>query len=234
MIQARFCHSIKIRYSSTLMISDRTKPAIRLIASAAVFVMTLATASQALSQKHDASKYDLSTDEGVTAAREALSNRKIDQRSQRCIRRGKTLPVIAVGTFAYDRGCRFDGAFIKAWYFQDEGADKFQGALDLLDWQTSNRAKREQLALVWVEESWLAFFDIVEERNDDFQDRSFQPPNAVSSPHGDVVVSVWIKLPAGRARGRSYELREFKFDRSGALVNSSTSDTFRTVKEGGG
>jgi hypothetical protein len=189
----------------------------------------------ALSQGQDASQYDLSTDEGVHAARDALAGRQIDQRSQRCIHRGKTLPIIAVGNFAFDWGCRFEGVFVKSSYFKQDQNQSWKDALDLLGWKTASATEREKLAQGWVKESWLAFISVLKEKNDDFQEHAFQPPSVVTNPDGEVVVRLWTNPPArGRAKGRSYQLREYKFARDGAFINATTRDNFTAVKDGGG
>lgn len=189
----------------------------------------------ALSQGQDASQYDLSTNEGVNAAREAFAGRQIDQRSQRCIRRGKTLPIIAVGTFAFDWGCRFEGVFVKARYFKHEENQSWKDALDLLGWQMADATERERLALAWVKESWLGFIRVMTQKNEDFENHAFQPPIVVTNQDGGVVVTLWTNPPArGRAKGRSYQLREFKFAKSGAFVSATTRDNFTAVKDGGG
>ena len=69
----------------------------------------------------DLSKFDLSTNDGVNAAREAIAGKPLDDRSKRCIRRDKSLPGITiVGGFAFDYGCRLQGAFINSQHFTSE------------------------------------------------------------------------------------------------------------------
>jgi len=182
----------------------------------------------------DASQFDLSTNEGVNAAREALAGRKLESHSLNCLRRGKTLPVIAVGSFAFDWGCRFEGVFAKSRYFKPGQEQTWNEALDLLGWQTANPVERERLALAWVEESWLAFIRVVREKNEDFTKPGFQPPTVVTKPDGEVVVTLWTNPPGrGRAKGRSYQLREFKFARSGAFISATTVNSFTVTKDDG-
>jgi hypothetical protein len=186
-------------------------------------------------QGQDASPYDLSTDAGITAAREALTSRKLDQRSLNCVRRGKTLPVIAVGTFAFDWGCRFEGVFAKSRYFKTDEGQSWEGALDLLGWQTAKPAEREKLALAWVKETWFAFASLLTAENQDFQDHSFQPPSVMTNQDGDVIVTFWIRSPRkGRVRGRSYQLREVKLSRTGAFLSMTTKENFTAGKDDGG
>lgn len=193
------------------------------------------TVTSVVGQGQDASPYDLSTDAGITAAREAFTGRKLDQRSLNCVRRGKTLPVIAVGTFAFDLGCRFEGVFAKSRYFKTGEGQTWKDALDLVGWRTANATKREKLALAWVKESWLAFVRVLDEKNDDFQDHSFQPPGVITNQDGDVIVTLWTN-PRGRGRVKrgNYQLREYKFAKSGAFVSATTRDNFTARKDGGG
>jgi hypothetical protein len=186
-------------------------------------------------QGQDASPYDLSTDAGITAASEALTGRKLAQRSLNCVRRGKTLPVIAVGTFAFDWGCRFEGVFAKSRYFKTDEGQSWNNALDLLGWQTANAPEREKLALAWVKETWFAFARVLTEKNQDFQDHSFQPPSVITNQDGEVIVTFWTRLPRkGRVRGRSYRLREVKLSRNGAFLSMTTKDNFTAGKDDGG
>jgi len=183
----------------------------------------------------DASQFDLSTNEGVNAAREALAGRKLDSHSLNCLRRGKTLPVIAVGSFAFDWGCRFEGVFVKSHLFKPGEEQTWKEALDLLGWQTANKAERERLALAWIEESWLAFIRVVREKNEDFTKPGFQPPTVVTKPDGEVVVTLWTNPPGrGRSKGRGYQLREFKFARSGAFISATTLNSFTVTRDEGG
>lgn len=194
----------------------------------------LAMPALGFSQGEDASRFDLSTKEGVNAAREVMMGKPLDTRSANCVRRSQTLPIITVGRFAYDLGCRFEGVFVKSRYF-GKGQMDWKDALDLLGWQTASAAEREKMALEWVEKSWLAFTTVLCEATEDFQGRSFQPPQVVSDDgSGEIAVTVWINPPnRGRGREKSYQRREFKFSRSGALVTAKTLENFTTAKDGG-
>lgn len=208
---------------------------VHLMAIAVSLAFVLTVPGLAFSQGQDASQYDLSTNEGVNAARDALGGRKLDQRSQRCIHRGKTLPIIAVGNFAFDWGCRFEGVFVKSHYFAQEQNQNWKDALDLLGWQAASPAEREKLALTWVKESWLAFIRVLTEKNEEFQEHAFQPPSVVTNENAEVVVTLWTNPPGrGRAKGRGYQLRDYKFGKDGAFISATTRDNFTAVKDGGG
>ena len=183
-------------------------------------------------QTPDLSQFDLSTKEGVNAAREAIAGRKLDDRSKNCVRLDKDLIGIAVvGSFAYDYGCRLSGAFVKTRYVGKDDPGLSRAALEALGWKTANQKQREQLARAWVENGWLAFLTVVSDTNQDFANRAFQSPATASQPNGEVFVTLWIRMPVGRSRGRSYQLREFRFSADGALSNAVTRETFSTSND---
>jgi len=192
----------------------------------------LLSASYAKAQTQDFSTYDLSTKAGVNAAREAMTGKKLDDRSKNCVRIESDLPgVVAVGGFAYDRGCRFEGAFVKSRYFGNEDASLSKSALDALGWMAASSKQREKFAQVWVEKGLLAFLTVLSAKNEDFANHSFQAPQAVSQPNGEIVVRLWIRLPSGRSRGRNYQQREHRFSSSGNLLSTRTVESFSTVKD---
>jgi hypothetical protein len=177
-------------------------------------------------QTPDLSQFDLTTKEGINAAREAIAGRKLDNRSSNCVRFDKALTGIAmVGDFAYDWGCRFAGVFVKKQYFGKESPGMSQAALNSLGWKTAGQEQREQLAEAWVEHGLLAFFNVLSEANGDFTSRAFHPPKAASQS-GETIVTLWLRMPAGRIRGRSYQQREFKFSADGGLSGAVTRDSF--------
>lgn len=170
----------------------------------------------------DLSRFDLSTDEGVTAAREAASGKKLDEYSKGCIRRSMELPkAVVVGSFAHDYGCSFQGVFLGLSYFEEGDARLSKSALDFLGWQGANQAERERLALLWVEKGLLAFLTVLAERDADFKDGQFQPPRVVSQENGEVVVTLWIRKPPGMTPERYYELREYTFSKDGELTRTA-------------
>lgn len=180
-------------------------------------------------QTPDLSQFDLSTKEGVNAAREAIAGKKLDDRSRNCVRLDKELIGIAVvGSFAYDRGCRLSGVFVNTHYFENDDSGLSQAALEALGWKAANQKQREQLAQVWVEKGLLAFLTVLSETNPDFANRTFQSPHRASQPNGEIFVTLWIRMPAGRSRGRSYEQRVFRISADGALSSAVTRDRFST------
>jgi hypothetical protein len=189
----------------------------------------------AVARSQDLSSYDLTTDEGVNAAREAVTGKKPDDRSKRCISRHKSLPgMVVVGGFASDYGCRFQGVFTGSRYLATEDKALSKGALEALGWKSANRELREKLALAWLEKGLFAFVTVIRARNDDFQNRTFQTPGAVTSETNETVVTLWIRLPAGRGRGRPYQLREYRFSSDGDFAGSKTLENFNPVNNGDG
>lgn len=198
----------------------------------AITICLLSSFGAIAAQTPDLSQFDLSTKEGVNAARDAIAGTKIDDRSRNCVRLDKDLMGIAVvGSFAYDRGCRFSGIFVKTQYLGNDDSGLSQAALAALGWKTANQKQREQLAQVWVQKGLLAFHEVVTETKPDFANHSFQAPQAASQPDGKTVVTLWIRMPVGRSRGRSYQLREFKFTPDGALSSAVTRDSFSTATD---
>ncbi|MGZ5481402.1 MAG: hypothetical protein ACXWID_05405 [Pyrinomonadaceae bacterium] len=182
-----------------------------------------------MAQALDASKYDLSTEQGVTAARESLTGKKLTPGDQGCIKRSGKLPIIVVGTRSIRFGrCVFDGVFVKAHYLQSQDAALSKTALELLGWKSANRKQREQLARAWVMEGWLGFKVVLSEKNNDFNDRSFQAPQAVSKDNGEVVVTLWEQLRGrGRAIGTTtYFLREYRFGPDGDFAGEVQLERF--------
>lgn len=192
-----------------------------------------ASPSFAYGQGREAAQYDLLTDEGVAAALEALNGKKIDRRSLSCIRRDRELPLVVVGSFAFDRGCVFDGVFVNARYFGKNDAALSKSVLDILGWKAANQEQREKLAQAWVVKGLLAFVKVLHQQNEDFQNRSFQAPRVVSGENGEIAVTLWLRMPAGRMRGRSYLLREYRFSTEGGFVGISKLEDFTALKDGG-
>jgi hypothetical protein len=203
---------------------------VKLFFQIAITICLLSSFGAIAAQTPDLSQFDLSTKEGVNAARDAIAGAKIDDRSRNCVRLDKELMGIAVvGSFAYDRGCRFSGIFVKTQYLGNDDSGLSQAALAALGWKTANQKQREQLAQVWVEKGLLAFHEVVTETKPDFANHSFQAPHAASQPDGETVVTLWIRMPMGRSRGRSYQLREFRFTPDAALSSAVTRDSFSTA-----
>jgi len=174
----------------------------------------------------DLSKFDLSTNDGVNAAREAIAGKPLDDRSKRCIRRDKSLPgITVVGGFAFDYGCRLQGAFVNSQYLTADDKTFSRTALDALGWK-ADQSQRVKTAQAWVANGLLAFLTVISVKDADFTNHSFQPPRALIRADGTVAVTLWIRLPSGRVRGTRYEFREYRFSEEGNLAGATTLENF--------
>jgi hypothetical protein len=195
------------------------------------FACTLILVLTGLASAQDVSQFDLSTNDGVNAAREAISGKKIDERSKNCIQRDRSLPgIVVVGSFAFDRGCRLDGVFVNSRYIGTDDKGMSKGALETLGWKTAKQPQREKLAQAWVEQGLLGFLTVVSKENEHFAGRAFQPPQTVTGAGAETVVTLWIRLPAGRARGTAYQRREYRFSKDGDFMGSKTLDEFTATR----
>jgi len=182
----------------------------------------------AYAEGQDFSRYDLSTNEGVNAAREAKLGKKLQDYSKGCLKRPKELPeIILVGTFAYDRGCMLDGAFVKK-YFLSRQDENFSGrALESLGWRKADSTKREEIALRWTQFGLLAFggYPIVK-TDEDFNGREFRAPEALAGAAGGVEVVLWTRQPAGMRCETNYQRLSFTFSDDGSLQERKSIDSF--------
>jgi hypothetical protein len=188
-------------------------------------VLTLIFSACAAAQ--DFSRDDLATDEGVNAARESMRGKKPDAYSQGCLKRPSELPeIILVGSFAHDRGCMLDGAFVKK-RFLSKQENLSKAALESLGWQKAGAKKQEEIALKWTRFGLLAFGGYpVNEANDDFAGRDFQAPRAVKDDEGIVNVTLWIRHPMGMRCRIVYDRLIFKFAGDGSLGERTSLESF--------
>lgn len=193
---------------------------------------TLILVLTSIASAQDLSQFDLSTNDGVNAAREAIAGKPLDDRSKNCIRRHASLPgIVVVGGFAFDYGCRLQGVFIKSSYVGVDDKSMSRSALEALGWKTANQQQREALAQVWVAKGLLGFLSVLSARNEHFAEHSFQPPQASTNSDGETVVTLWMRLPSGRVRGTSYQLREYKFSKDGDFAGNKTLENFTAPKD---
>jgi hypothetical protein len=179
----------------------------------------------------DISKFDLSTDDGVNAAREAIAGKPLDARSKRCVRRNNSIPgIIAVGGFAYDRGCGLQGVFVNSNYLTTDDKAFSRTALNALGWNRGDRSQRETAAQAWVVNGLLAFLTVIYVKDTDFANHSFQPPQTSTRADGSIAVTLWVRLPSGRIPGTKYELREYRFSSEGDLAGNTTLEAFSVVR----
>lgn len=191
-----------------------------------ILVLAAITPAQNLSQ------FDLSTNDGVNAARESIAGKPLDDRSKRCIRRDPSLPgIVVVGGFAFDYGCRLQGVFINSSYVGVEDKSMSRPALEALGWKTANQQQREGLAKAWVAKGLLGFLNVLSAKNEHFADRSFQAPQAATNGNGETAVTLWLRLPSGRVRGTAYQLREYRFSKDGEFLGNKTLENFTASKD---
>lgn len=208
------------------------QPRLISFAIALCFLLSFARSDSVVAQALDASKYDLSTEQGVNAARESLTGKRLTP-ARGCIKRSGKLPIIVVGTRTIHGRCVLDGVFVKSHYL-GEDAVLSKAALELLGWKSANGNQRKQLARAWVIEGRLGFKVVISEKNNDFNDRSFLAPEAViEKGKGEVVVTLWEQLRGtGRARETTtYFLREYRFAPDGGFVGDVQLDRFTAPKK---
>jgi hypothetical protein len=182
-------------------------------------------------QGQDLSKFDLSTNDGVNAAREAVAGKPLDDHSKQCIQRDPSLPgIVIVGGFAFDYGCRLQGAFVGSHYLPADDEAFSRKALDTLGWKAADRSQRENLAGAWVARGLMAFLTVISDKNEDFAGHSFEPPRAVTGANGSIAIKLWIRLPTGRVRGRRYELRQYSLSREGTVIGDTTLEDFTAAR----
>jgi hypothetical protein len=189
-----------------------------------IFIM----AFSACAGGQDFSGYDLSTDEGLNAARESRLGKKPGDYSKGCLKRPEELPeIILVGTFAHDRGCMLEGAFVKKYFLSAREENLSRAALKSLGWQKAGSEKREQMALKWTRFGLLAFggYPLLT-ANEDFGDRDFQAPQARATGDNGVTVTLWTRRPSGMRCETGYERLSFIFADDGSLRERKPVDAF--------
>lgn len=155
---------------------------------------SLILALAAIAPAQDPSQFDLSTNDGVNAAREAIAGKPLDDRSKRCIHRNRNLPgIVVVGGFAFDYGCRLQGVFIKSSYVGVDDKSMSRSALESLGWKTAKQHQRGALAQAWVAKGVLGFLSVLSAKNEHFAEHSFQPPQASTNSDGEIVGTLWMR-----------------------------------------
>jgi len=171
---------------------------------------------------------DLSTNEAVLAELQRIADAKPEAPGRKlearfvCIERLKeSAEIIVIGGFAYDRGCRFQGVFVNSRYFEKDDAALSKNALAALGWEKAPKREREMLAKFWVEKGLVPFLTVLYKPDKELNDQAFQPPQVVSTESGEIKVTLWVRLPRGRAK-QGYQHLEYRFGRDGNLLGSST------------
>jgi hypothetical protein len=181
------------------------------------------------------SHLDLSTDKAVHAELQKLRDAKneslgltnkpggkIEARFV-CIKRFTESPrVIVIGFFAYDRGCRLNGAFVDSDYFEAADPSLSRHVLDALGWQHAAQSVREGLAKLWVEKGLLGFQNVLHQPDNSVPSDRFFPPRAASAADGVITVKLWVRDDPGRRRSQpGVNLAQFSFMTDGNLAKDS-------------
>ncbi len=179
------------------------------------------------------SNIDLSTDEAVLTelqkridaksdAPGKKGGRKLDGKSV-CIKRLKeSEKVIVIGTFRYDYGCHYDGAFVDSHYFERADTALSKKALAAFGWEKAPKREREMLASYWVQKGLLAFSTVLQTKDKDLNANEFHPPRAVTAEDGEIWVTLWIQMPSRMRRGKEFKRVEYRFAKDGSLIVSET------------
>jgi hypothetical protein len=187
-------------------------------------VLAIASVSSSASAQ-DYSAYDLTTVDGVNAAREAKLGRKLDSYSKGCVEIPKQLPgVVLIGGFAFDHGCMLSDAIIGK-RGEPISKDTSRVALSYLGWKGADSEKREALALDWVKYGLLAFENPLTQPTSDFKPGVFQQPQAVLHD-GSISVSLWVQRPSGMRCESAYDKIEYSFLRDGSLGAETRENSF--------
>ena len=169
----------------------------------------------------NAQKGNLSTDQAVIEQLGKLKNKEFS-RDKVCIERLKeSANVIVIGFFAFDRGCRLDGAFVNSVYFEEEGTNLSKNALNALGWKKANQKEREKLTMIWVEKGLLAFSTALYTKDKDFKVGEFYPPQVVTEENGETIVRLWVSV---MRRKKEYHNLEYRFTKDGNLSADKTLD----------
>ena len=174
----------------------------------------------------DAQVIDLSTDQAVR--KELAKNSEFESAlDMLCIHRLKeSRAIIVIGTHALDRDCEIHGAFVNSVYFSEDSPELSQKALAVLGWEKAKKEQREKLALLWAEKGLLAFSTVLYTRDKNFDPYrgvtwkgkkpdfgEFQPPSALVSENGEIVVRMWV---ARMTRIKTYRRSTFVFTNDGS------------------
>lgn len=63
------------------------------------------------------------------------------------------------------------------------------------------------------------------QKDEDFQNHPFQPPQAISKENGKILVTLWVRQPSGMSRERTYQFLEYRFSKDGELAGTRMLDS---------
>lgn len=193
-------------------------------------IFMLIFSSCAAADGQDFSRYDLSTDAGVNEARQAMRGKNPSNYGKGCIKRPAALPeIILVGSFAHDRGCMLEGAFVKKYFLAAREESFSRAALKSLGWQKADAEAREKMALKWTQFGLLSFGSYPLDKADaeeDFKGREFQAPQTATDEDKNVAVTLWTRQPAGMRCETNYRRLSFIFAEDGSLKERKNLENF--------
>lgn len=166
----------------------------------------------------------LGTDEEVQAAFEAATGGKWHEDD--CIGRTEVKDVILVGSFAHDRGCDTEGAFVGGEWITNEVLLK--EGLGRVGWGEMSADERPAFALKWIERVLFHWGgDVVNESTKAFE---FDDTPAFAAPKAEVqgdevVATMWVVEPPGMQDIDAFNQLEVRIGADGA-VTQSTKESF--------
>lgn len=143
----------------------------------------------------ESSPKDFSNDEIVLEELNRISGSKMTK-DDICIQRpSRFKDLVLVGFFAHDRGC--DEGMI---FYKGKEVDRNTGFPEILNdngWK--EESKREEIAMEWVKNVSLAWVNVMEKTDEDFElqeEHYFRSPTVITK--GDeVIVGIWVREPSG-------------------------------------
>lgn len=161
----------------------------------------------------------------VIALYEEYSGKEIKNERNLCVRKARNFTgVAALGSFAYDRGCRGNEMI----FGEKIGTipDLTSEALHYYNWQ--EEAQRETLSLNWTVEVLYAWYSVMNKTNEDFELSSTPDFSAPQSQKIENIweVTLWLREPTGMRKVRKYFLAKVQFNEDGEIIKQERVDKF--------
>jgi hypothetical protein len=163
--------------------------------------------------------WTISPDDGPALARayRVLTGRTIEPRWV-CGRAVPEFPdAIALGEFAYDRGCAVIGVVVDNRPL--ELAPGTLAGLARAGWSSASPADRGRLALAWTRGVLLAYRAVPDTAPEPFARTgapAFAPPATTALPDGGVRIELWVQEPSGMLPQSVFTRVAFTFSAAGA------------------
>lgn len=162
----------------------------------------------------------------IIALYEEYSGKQIKNERNLCVRKARNFTgVAALGSFAYDRGCRGNELIVgeKIGVIKDLTSE----TLHYFNWE--DQSQRENLSLNWTLEVVYAWYSVMNKPNEDFE--LSNTPN-FSAPQSQKVedtweVILWLREPAGMRKVRKYFLARVRYNEAGELIEQEVIDNFK-------